>query len=182
MPVIVLLIKPFVWWYSRCCRRCRWSRDLLKVLTICLITPPFPLPVKSSWQRFSARCQESTEVTRVPIFRQFQALTTLCTSHEFENSFFQPEYASNVFRPNYTGGFCNCNNRWPFCIHVWVKLGQLNISDYREVIVLRKSSFSLCFPSTQIHKVGIFKLRFRDGLVWTEATAWPKKWRFSKTS
>ena len=88
MPVIVLLIKPFVWWYSRCCRRCRWSRDLLKVLTICLITPPFPLPVKSSWQRFSARCQESTEVTRVPIFRQFQALTTLCTSHEFENSFF----------------------------------------------------------------------------------------------
>ena len=76
--------------------------------------------------------------------------------------FFQPEYASNVFRPNYTGGFCNCNNRWPFCIHVWVKLGQLNISDYREVIVLRKSSFSLYFPSTQIHKVGIFKLlRFR---------------------
>ena len=86
MPVIVLLIKPFVWWHFRC--RCRCRRYLLKVLTICLITSPFPLPVKSSWQRFRARCQESTEVTRVPIFRQFQALTTLCTSHEFENSGF----------------------------------------------------------------------------------------------
>ena len=80
---------------------------------------------------------------------------------------FHSENASNVFRTNHTGRIWKRKNHRLF----WIWAGSH--------IIMERSSFSQCFPSTRKRKAGVAKLfqfedrsekhRFCSGLVWTVA-------------
>ena len=98
-----------------------------------------------------------------------------------------PENASNVFSPHYAGGIEKHNNHWSVWICVWRKLGQGN-----HMIVVTASFSKYCFQhgfgsheneksafSNSSGLKSVFeKLRFRDGLVWTEGLTGQIKLRF----